>query len=99
MIFVYIFLGLVAAILIIAALMPKTYSIEKSIVIDKPMDQVMDRISDLNHYSKWNPWQQADPSARHTITGIPGAPGHKYSWEGKKVGVGSLTLREKDNKH
>ena len=26
-------------------------------------------------------------------------PGHRYEWEGKKVGVGSLTLRAIDDKH
>ncbi len=99
MIFVYIFIGLVASLLIISALMPKVYSIEKNIVINKSTDFVMQRIADLSHYSKWNPWQQADPTAKHTITGAPGSPGHKYQWEGKKVGLGSLTLNNKDEKH
>lgn len=99
MIFVYIFIGLVASLLIIAALMPKTYSVERSIVINRPVEHVMERISDLNYYSQWNPWQKADPTAKHTITGMPGSPGHKYAWEGKKVGVGSLTFINKDPKH
>jgi len=99
MIFVFIFLGLVATLLIIAALMPKTYSIERSIIINRPTAYVMDRVSDLNYYSQWNPWQQADKTAKHTITGMPGTPGHKYAWEGKKVGVGSLTFQNKDHKH
>jgi hypothetical protein len=99
MIFVYIFIGLIVLLLIIAALMPKTFNIEKTIVISKPVPEVMNKISDLNYYSQWNPWQQMDRTAKNQITGTPKIPGHKYSWHGKKVGVGSLTLRDLDNKH
>lgn len=99
MIFVYIFIGLIVTILIIAALMPKTFHIEKTIVIDKPVAHVMEKVKDLNYYSKWNPWQQMDPTSKNDITGTPGVPGHKYSWNGKKVGMGSLTLKNVDHSH
>lgn len=99
MIFVYIFLGLIALVLIVAALMPKTFNVEKSIIINRPITEVMNKVGDLNYYSKWNPWQQTDPTATSNITGNPKSPGHKYSWVGKKVGVGSLTLRKMDDSH
>ena len=99
MIFVYIFAGLIVSLLIISALLPKTFNVEKTIVISRPVTEVMNRISDLNYYSKWNPWQQSDPTTKSSITGTPKMPGHKYAWEGKKVGVGSLTLKSLDDKH
>ena len=99
MIVVYILLGLIVALLIGSALMSKVYNVERSIVISKPVAGVMNFIGDLNHYSKWNPWQQTDPTTKSTITGNPHTPGHKYAWEGKKVGVGSLTLENKDDRH
>jgi hypothetical protein len=99
MIVVYIIVGLIALLLIIAALLPKAYNVEKSTIIKRTPNDVMNKVGDLNHYSKWNPWQQMDPSAKSTITGTPKTPGHKYSWEGKKVGVGSLTLNSIDDKH
>lgn len=99
MIFVYIFAGLIATLLLIAVLMPKAYNVEKTIVIARPVPEVMNRIGNLNDYSLWNPWQQSDPTAKSTITGTPHTTGHKYAWEGKKVGVGSLTLTGKDDKH
>ena len=99
MIFVYIFAGLIITLLIISALMPKTFNVEKTMVISRPVRQVMDRVGDLNYYSQWNPWQQSDPTATNTITGSPKTPGHKYAWVGKKVGVGSLTLNNLDDKH
>jgi len=99
MIFVYIFLGLIVLLFIIAALMPRSYNIEKSIIINKPVREVMDVVGNLNIYSEWNPWQQTEPASQKTITGTPGTPGHKYAWEGRKIGVGSLTLRERDEQH
>lgn len=99
MLLLYIVLGLFAVLLIAASLLPKSYNVEKNIIIKRPADYVMQRISDLNYYSQWNPWQQSDPSARSTITGTAGQSGHKYAWEGKKVGVGSLTLLSMDAKH
>jgi hypothetical protein len=99
MIIIYIILGLIVLLLIIAALLPKKFNVEKTVVINKPVSLVMGYVGDLNYYSKWNPWQQSDPSATNTITGTPKTPGHKYAWQGKKIGVGSLTLRSLDSKH
>lgn len=99
MLFVYIFIGLILVLLIITAAMPGTYSVEQTIVINKPVKDVMSRVGNLNDYASWNPWQQADPSSKKTITGAPDNPGHTYAWEGKKTGMGRLTLSMIDEKH
>jgi hypothetical protein len=99
MTFVYIFIGLIVALLLIAAVLPGIYNIEKIIIIKKPAAEVMKQISNFNNYSLWNPWLQMEPSASKTITGNPGIPGHSYAWQGKKIGVGSLTLSSIDDKH
>ena len=99
MIVVYIFVGLIGLLLVIAALLPKVYNVEKTIIINKQVPDVMNRVGDLNFYSQWNPWQQSDPTVKNTITGTAKTSGHKYAWEGKKVGVGSLTLNSMDDKH
>src|SRR6266498_1584708 len=99
MTFVYLFMGLVIAILLISAVMPRRYNVEKSIVINKTVGEVMVKVGDLNHYASWNPWQQMDPSATKTISGTPKTVGHKYAWRGKKVGEGSLAINSIDEKH
>ena len=99
MIFIYILLGIIVTLLIAASLMPKAYNVEKTIVIKKPATEVKNRVGNLNEYSVWNPWQQSDPSASKMITGTSNTPGHKYAWEGKKVGVGSLTINKIDDKY
>ena len=99
MIVVYIIIGLIALLLIISAMLPKSYNVEKSAIIKKSVSDVMNNVGDLSHYKQWNPWQQKDKGSESNITGLPKRPGHKYSWKGKKVGAGSLTLRDIDEKH
>lgn len=99
MTFVYIFVGFIAIMLFIASLLPKGFNIEKTIVIHQPVEVVMDHVGDLHHYRDWNPWQKMDPSSKTKIEGQVKTAGHKYSWHGKKVGIGSLTLLNIDNKH
>jgi len=99
MIILYILVGLILTLLLVAALMPKTFNVEKTIVIKKPVATVMGRVGNLNYYSQWNPWQQADPTAKNKITGTETTAGHQYASEGKKIGVGSLTLISMDEKH
>ena len=95
----YIVLGLIALLLFIAALSPKRYNIEKSIIIRRPLTEVMEKVANLNYYKDWNPWQKMEPSSKAIISGEPKMPGHRYEWEGKKIGAGSLTIRDIDNRH
>lgn len=99
MLVVYIILGCILGILLLAYLMPSKYMVEKSTIIKKSVVEVMEKVGDLKFYSQWNPWQQMDPTAKSNITGTPKTVGHKYEWEGKKVGVGSLTINSIDEKH
>lgn len=102
MLILYIVAGIVAVmviILIVALFLPGRYYIEKRIIIAKPKDYVMDKVADLNHYASWNPWQKKEPGGASDITGTPKTAGHCYRWEGKKIGVGSLTLRNIDKRH
>jgi len=99
MIVIYIILVLIAFLLITAFLLPKIYNIEKSVIINKTTGDVMDKVGNLNFYSQWNPWQQADPTSKSTVSGTPKTAGHKYAWEGKKTGIGELRLVGIDEKH
>lgn len=99
MIVLYAILGLILALLAIAFILPGKYHIEKSVIIKRPVAFVMNRVADLNYYASWNPWQQSDSDIKAEITGVPATRGHKYKWEGRTTGKGSLTLRDIDEKH
>lgn len=92
MIVLYIILGLIAVMLVVAAVMPGKYVIEKEIVIDHPPSVVFERIADFNYYRQWNPWQKSEPTAKYNMIGPPVTNGHRYEWEGRKIGSGSLTI-------
>jgi len=96
---VYIFVGLILLFLVLAYFLPPNYNIEKTVIINKPPDLVMSRVSNLNDYSLWNPWQKKEPGSLKTITGTPGIQGHTYAWQGKKIGAGSLKISRIDDKH
>lgn len=93
MIIVYIILVVLVLVGLWAAILPGKYLIEKCIVINRPAAEVYNKVADLNHYKEWNPWAKTDPDAMATISGDPGHVGHKYHWNGKKVGEGHLTVR------
>jgi hypothetical protein len=95
----YLLFCLVILLLIIAASLPDKYHIEHFTVIQKSIREVMGKVSDLNYYAKWNPWQLLEKEGQYEITGTPKMPGHRYSWHGRKTGIGSLTLRGLDEKH
>jgi hypothetical protein len=102
MTFLYILGALVVIIvllLIIALFLPDGYFIEKSAIIKKPCDFVMDKVADFHNHILWNPWQPKDVPSESNITGLAKRPGHKYAWKRTKIGTGSLTLRDIDEKH
>jgi uncharacterized membrane protein len=83
-------------IIILAAIgiyfMPNHYSISNSIVINKPISEVYAQLSDFNKWAQWDPWKEKEPEASRSVEGPANTKGHKMSWEGKKIGTGSLTL-------
>ena len=96
---IYVVIGIIIALLVIALFLSSSYNIEKSTIIKKPVPEVMDKVADLHHYARWNPWQMMEPGSKMKITGTPKTPGHSYSWNGKKIGEGKLILRSIDHKH
>jgi len=70
------------------------FTVQRSIVIDKPTNAVFDLVSDFNTWPSWSPWLSQEPECPVEIEGAPGKPGHKQSWDGKKIGSGHMKLAE-----
>ena len=94
MIALYIIGGLIALILIVAALVGTGWSYEKSISINAPLDKVWNNINSLAAINKWNPWIGRDEQILVKYSGVDGTPGAKFSWDSeyKNVGAGSQTI-------
>ena len=91
-IIIYILLGLFALIFIIAALVPKSLSVEESVVINHPPEKVFPYGASLEHMLDWNPWSQTDPEAQNTFQGAPMEIGSKWIWKSEKLGKGSMEI-------
>lgn len=92
-----VFLSLVAIVLfcsfVLPLFMPSSYSIEKSITVNAPAESCYDKVADLNNYRDWNPWSEMEPDANKKISGTPKTVGHRYDWEGTKIGIGCLVIK------
>ena len=53
---------LIVIFVIAGLLLPSTYSVERSIVIDATPAEIHEYVGDLNKWEEWEPWTEADPS-------------------------------------
>lgn len=79
---------------LVAFFLPSSKSLSRSIVINKPAKEIYGLITDFNNYKKWNPWSAREPEAKGEMEGEPGTVGHKWKWDGKKIGAGYLQIKE-----
>jgi uncharacterized protein YndB with AHSA1/START domain len=90
----YLIVGIVLLLLGVAAFLPGSYTVERSVEIAAPPEVVYGQIADYNNWMKWSPWPKMEPTAKHTVSGTPGTVGMSWWWEGEQIGVGGMTLVE-----
>lgn len=88
MIILYIILGIIALVLIVALFVPKDMSYEKSVLINADIKAVWKNVSSHAAMDKWSPWNSKDPDMKKTLTGTDGTVGAKQAWVSKVKGVG-----------
>ncbi|MAO09302.1 MAG: polyketide cyclase [Alteromonas sp.] len=100
MIAIYIIAGIIALVLLLAAIAPKKYNVNRSIVIDRPIDEVFDYLKYVKNQKYWGPWQSRDPDMKQTFTGIDGTIGFVSAWESdhKQVGAGEQEITKIEEK-
>ncbi len=92
-ILLYILSGIVAIVLILAIIAPKTYDVSRSIMISKPVPEVFEYLKYLGKQREWSPWEKRDPNMEYKLTGIDGEVGAVSYWNGnKEVGEGEQEL-------
>jgi len=85
--------GLVVLFLIIVALRPSQFRIERRAKIAAPPAVVFGHISDFHNWLAWSPWEKLDPQLKRTYDGPASGTGAKYAWQGNKnVGEGRMTI-------
>lgn len=84
--------ALIVIAVIVVAMQPADYRLERSIKINAPADIVWAQVADFSQWKNWSHWEKSDPSQKTTITGAPGTAGHKTVWQGDKTGEGTMTV-------
>lgn len=75
---------------IICAILPKTYRVERTIVIQAPDSLIYQQIADFNAWKEWSAWANRDSLATNTFGGTAATIGHSWDWSGEIVGVGKM---------
>jgi len=86
--------GLVALFLVVTAVLPSSYRVERAIEINQPAEVIYPLVANLPNWPKWDPFTEQEPAAKSAFTGEAGTVGSKWDWEGKVIGTGSLTIEE-----
>jgi uncharacterized membrane protein len=84
----------ISIVLIAAYFMPKEYSVEREITINKPADSIFKYVRSLKNQNEFSVWANRDPKIRIAYKGTDGAVGSVSSWESnvKEVGVGEQEI-------
>lgn len=86
---------LIAGVLVLAAMKPDTFRVERSASIKAPPEKVFPLINDFKQWGPWSPWEKKDPAMRRTFGAATSGKGASYSWDGNKdVGQGSMEIVE-----
>jgi len=91
-------LALVLVVLVIVvALQPSTFHIERSISIAAPPEKAFAQVNDFHAWRAWSPWEGKDPALKRGYDGAPSGAGAIYTWVGNKdVGEGRMTIEKSD---
>lgn len=93
MIIVAIVFGLIAVVVILAALRPDTFEYRRSRVLDATPEAIMAELDDFRRWTRWSPWEGLDPALQRTYGPIARGPGATYAWKGnRKAGAGQMTI-------
>ena len=83
---VFVFVGL---------FLPTEYEVRRGVLIQAPIEDVHPYVNDLEKWSAWEPWRDADPTIQITLGDITQGVGANQSWSGDS-GKGDLTFTASD---
>jgi hypothetical protein len=85
--------GVVAIILVAAAMQSSEFSVSRSILTSAPREAVFAQVNDLHRWQIWSPWTKLDLAAKNTYEGPAAGVGAVFAWDGNnKVGAGRMEI-------
>lgn len=87
--------AVVAVFVVVVALQPSQYKVERSATIAASPAEVFPQVNDFHAWEAWSPWAKLDPASKSTFSGSSSGQGAIFAWAGNdKVGEGKMTLTE-----
>lgn len=84
--------AVVLVLLVVVALRPATFVIERSTDIAAPAAMIQPHIESPRAMNQWSPFATADPEMKITYTGPEAGVGAASSWESAQMGDGRMTV-------
>ncbi len=81
-------------ILFAASRKPDTFTVTRTAVMPAAPSAIFPYINDMRKWNEWSPWARAEPDAKLFYEGPSEGMGAAFSWEGRKVGTGKMTVVE-----
>ena len=87
--------GGIAVVLILAAMKPDTFRVQRSAAIKAPPEKIFPLINDFKAWAAWSPWETKDPAMKRTYSATTSGKGATYAWDGdSNVGAGNMLITE-----
>lgn len=67
------------------------YVVRRSLSMNVDRQRVFDKVRDFTSWHQWSPWLLHEPDARVEFSEHPEQEGGSYSWDGKRIGAGTLS--------
>jgi uncharacterized protein YndB with AHSA1/START domain len=85
----------IAIILVLAAMKPDTFVVQRSQTINAPPEKIFPLINDYRNWASWSPYEKIDPAMVRTFSGTPSGVGSIYEWSGNKnIGHGRMEIKD-----
>jgi hypothetical protein len=91
---IFVIAALVAVFLVIVALQPSRFRIERSVTIAAPASAIFPHVNTARGWEAWSPWPKSDPTMKVTYEGPDAGVGSVTAFTGDKAGVGRATIVE-----
>lgn len=91
-----IIVGLIALFLILGLIAKKGYLIERSVLINKPKQDVFNYVKMLRNQDYYSKWVMKDPGMKKDFRGTDGTEGFVYAWNStdKNAGEGEMEIKK-----
>jgi hypothetical protein len=86
---------IIGACLVVVAMQPGHYRVERSATMNAPPSAVFNQVNDFHKWNAWSPWAKLDPNMKTSFEGAPTGNGAVYGWTGNSdVGEGRMTITD-----